>query len=94
MGIFDDVRCEMDLPDCGEACPHVSFQTKTFPDPYMDKYVIKRDGTITRNGDPFEYHGILNFYTSRKGGGQDWWEWDAKFIDGVCVSITPILDKP
>lgn len=89
MGLFDDVICEMDLPKCGDPCPHVSFQTKTFPDPYMDKYVIKSDGTLTRNGELFEYHGVLNFYTFHPGNGRTWWEWDAKFTDGVCVEITP-----
>lgn len=93
MGMFDDLTCKMDLPDCGEPCPHISFQTKSFPDPYMDKYVIGPDGKLSRNGSPFDFHGIVNFYTLAEGTDQSWWEWDAKFTDGVCVEIIARIDQ-
>lgn len=88
MGLFDDVHCKMDLPKGEQEPPSLHFQTKSFPDPYMDKYVIEKDGTMTKNGDLFAFHGVVNFYTFEKGVGQEWWEYDAKFTDGICVEIT------
>ena len=43
MGLFDDVECRMPLPD---GCKHKHFQTKDFPDPYMDKYIITEEGRL------------------------------------------------
>lgn len=45
MGMFDEVICEMPLPDGWE---HPVFQTKDFEDPYLDKYVIRADGRLIR----------------------------------------------
>ena len=42
------------------------------------------------------FHGILNFYTST-GSNQDgtikWYEYEAKFTDGVLVEITRLPDE-
>lgn len=45
MGMFDDLRCDMKLPnDCGVR----NFQTKDTPDQYLEKYVIRANGTLMR----------------------------------------------
>jgi len=91
MGLFDDVHCRMDLPDTPKPCPTEHFQTKSFDCPYMDKYVIHEDGALTMNGEPLSFHGVVNFYAMQ---GHDWWEYDAKFTDGVCVKIDPHIEEP
>ena len=44
MGLFDYVTCEYPLP-CGSP-PTRKWQSKTTPDQYMDRYVIKQDGSL------------------------------------------------
>ena len=107
MGLFDDIKCEFPLPD---ECKETNFQTKDFPDPYLDKYVITKEGKLAKRtfsgvGDewhhdkdePMEFHGILNFYTytgSHEAGDFKWWEYAAKFTDGKLVSITRVDRDP
>lgn len=95
MGMFDDVICRYPLPD---GKPAVPFQTKTFEEPYLEKYTITENGRLTKRepwvgnlpADKYReidtnYHGILNFYG---GDADEWREFDAKFTDGQLVSIT------
>lgn len=88
MGLFDDVRCDVPLPDGFEGR---SFQTKDFEDPYMDKYVITNAGRLVRlDGDQItdlSFHGHLHFYSWSKETG--WHAYNAKFTDGQLVSIIP-----
>ena len=43
MGLFDTIKCELPLDgDPGD----LDWQTKSFPDPAMDKYTIRSDGTL------------------------------------------------
>ena len=44
MGLFDDITCEMPLPECPEWA--TNFQTKDTPSQYMDRYCIREDGTL------------------------------------------------
>jgi hypothetical protein len=39
-----------------------------------------------------DYHGDINFYTGDGHGG--WWEYCARFTDGVCARITLIGYTP
>ncbi len=102
MGMFDDVKCEVPLPDGFIG----NFQSKTF-DCLMDTYVIRADGRLVRDdgwlrrsdGKPqqtdMNFHGIMRFYTnegSRKDGTYRWHEYSAKFTDGALVSIDIIPD--
>lgn len=43
--MFDYVRCEDPLPD-GKPTPKSLFQTKDFPEPYMDHYTITASGRL------------------------------------------------
>lgn len=87
MGMFDDVRCEIPLPD---SFAGVNFQTKDFACE-MDKYTITKGGRLVRRyTDPLhqiwhmhskrkaiyaerdtDFHGWLKFYTSEGGGNTD-----------------------
>jgi hypothetical protein len=84
MGMFDDIRCEMPLPEWPEGeVPY--FQTKDM-DCALDHYTITKEGRLILDGKDRQHHGFLNFYTSTKGG--DWYEYNAKFTDGTIVEIT------
>jgi hypothetical protein len=39
MGMFDEIRCEAPLPDGGDNAG-IWFQTKSFPDTFMQRYTI------------------------------------------------------
>lgn len=43
MGLFDDITCDAELPET-PVPPTGGFQTKSLPEPYMDKYAITSDG--------------------------------------------------
>lgn len=45
MGLFDYVRCDYPLPD-GKPTPRELFQTKDFPEPYMERYTITGEGRL------------------------------------------------
>ena len=94
MGLFDDVRCDVPLPDGLQGGRWGQFQTKTFPEPYMEKYTITASGrllhqaSLTQEAVDTNFHGILNFY----GGDteSDWHEYNAKFTDGQLVKIEQV----
>lgn len=46
MGMFDYIKCEVALPETGQAPPAL-FQTKDTPDQYMTVYTITADGRLT-----------------------------------------------
>lgn len=99
MGLFDDVRCDVPLPDGFEGGRWGQFQTKTFPEPYMEKYTITREGRLLHQPslkhEPTDtnYHGILNFYGGDTEG--EWREYNAKFTDGqlVDIALVPNTDQ-
>ena len=101
MGMFDDVTCEMPLPDGFDGG---GFQTKDF-ECVLDKYRITEDARLMRGGFSWDtdgvktkreevdvaYHGILNFYSctgDHNDGTFVWHGYSAKFTDGKCVEIT------
>ena len=93
MGLFDTVRCDMPLPDGYDGDD--GFQTKSL-DCEMDTYRITAEGRLIRevwDSEPaydMYFHGIINFYCFEGHDPKDWvWhEYNAKFTDGVCESIT------
>lgn len=100
MGMFDEVICEVDLPD---GWKHPVFQTKDFEDPYLNKYVIRADGRLIRKKPWYQceisadtdtnYHGLLRFYSYEGDPNQEtpiedrWHEYEAKFTDGALQEI-------
>jgi hypothetical protein len=78
----------MPLPDEEQMPTNRLFQTKSFENTYLNEYVIEKDGSMTKDGTVFAFHGVVNFYTFEKGDHREWWEYNAKFTDGKCVSIT------
>jgi hypothetical protein len=93
MGMFDEVICELPLPD---GWKHPVFQTKDFEDPYLDKYVIRADGRLIRKKPWYEceikadtdmnYHGLLRFY-SYEGDPND----DTPLAQPEVAQITPAV---
>lgn len=99
MGLFDDIRCDAPLP------PHKGksggkerwFQTKSFDEPYLDKYAITEDRRLIElqfapedkryvEKRFVEYHGYIDFYDYADKTG-DWWSFRAKFTDGKLADI-------
>lgn len=107
MGMFDEVICEVPLPD---GWKHPVFQTKDFEDPYLDKYVIRADGRLIRKKPWYQceisedtdmnYHGLLRFYSYEGDPNHDtpiddrWHEYEAKFTDGQLVGISVVKESP
>lgn len=101
MGMFDDVVCEVPLPD-GKSGKH--FQTKDFEPAYLEKYTITADGRLIRDdpwwerpeGQPakqmdMDFHGVLNFYDYNTDT-KERREFNAKFTDGKLAGIEAVTD--
>lgn len=92
MGLFDEIRCEVALPD--DACEAgTSFQTKSFPYPCMCRYRITASGRfIDLDGNDLEPSGYITFYADPKdrAPGDKAFAlvvYRAKFSDGNLDSI-------
>ena len=98
--MFDNVKCEVPLPDGWNA---INLQTKHFGCE-LDLYTITSDGRLTRryvSGSKdvpeaysecdMNFHGIFRFYgTDRE---KKWHEYAAKFTDGQLVKIEVVDDE-
>ena len=94
MAMYDNVICDMPLPD-GYTPDCQDFQTKFF-DCELETYRITKDGKLIRylfgrdleysDGDIVDFHGVFNFYDLNTKS-KKWYEYDAKFLDGQCISI-------
>lgn len=98
MGMFDEIRCETPLPD-GNPTEGIIFQTKSFPEPCLQRYVITKAGRLVDlRGNDLEPDGHITFYTSRptENAGSDpereWPEYRAQFSAGNLVSIVRVAD--
>lgn len=90
MGLFDEIRCELPLPD-GWNPGEKWFQTKSFPDPLMQRYIISSRGRlIDSQGNDLEPDGYIAFYA--QGDERDWREYRARFRDGDLSEITVVTD--
>ena len=89
MGLFDELKCQMDLPDGADPDHDGVYQTKSMDEPYLDQYVITADGHLVQTSQVWEgdktgrkpFHGFIYFYDGER-------EYTAKFTDDVCVQIT------
>lgn len=96
MGLFDDVRCEIELP--GEPKPkHKRFQTHGFDDG-LDLYTITADRKLTKKDHDndehreFEFDGSFHFYAFEHEGENEfrfgiWFEYVATFKRGELQNI-------
>ncbi len=99
MGVFDEIECELPLPETPEPCPGRIFQTKSFEDPYMEHYKITGDGRLlhqkwwSRDNQEWvevPHHGDIEFGTISLHRGQftgGVWDYRARFTEGRCTKI-------
>lgn len=94
MGMYDDLRCEMPLPD---GMQRMHFQTKSL-DCELNQYVITAEGRLLvediYNADlqaPVDYTGEIEFYAldSRRG----WVEYVALVERGQVLSLIDPRDE-
>jgi hypothetical protein len=64
MSLYDELLCLYPLPDGWDPTGRV-FQTKDTPTRYLDRYVLRADGTLAHEstGAVVAFHGALTFYT-------------------------------
>jgi hypothetical protein len=94
MGMFDWITCEYPLPDYPKNAPRDEFQTKDLA-LVCDEYTIDGNGILKltrcsyseRVNENSHYIGTLNFYHKYK---DDWYEYDAEFIDGKLISVNRV----
>jgi len=88
MGMFDEVQCEAPLPD-GYEGPGERFQTKSFPDPGMQRYKITSTGRLMDVlGHDLEPDGYIAFYTTDEDA--TWREYRAHFRSGQLHEIVRV----
>lgn len=85
MGLFDYVKCEVPLPDRFDG----ELQTKEFDCPYMETYIITKEGRLFHNKPRYDidppdalcglrdmnFHGVLNFYGYDDDTGSPTYKW-------------------
>jgi hypothetical protein len=90
MGMYDEIHCDAPLPD-GYKGTLAGFQTKSFPDPGMQRYKITSAGRlIDALGNDLEPDGYIAFYTSDTDS--TWREYRARFLAGQ-LSVIVRVDK-
>ena len=91
MGMFDRITCEMELPQTANHSVG-DLQTKCLQRT-LDRYVIGKDGWLSRDGYTVHFNGPLYFYDFTRSGCDGWVKYCAIFKDGKCASITVDEDK-
>jgi hypothetical protein len=95
MGMYDEIHCDVPLPDDYKGTT-AGFQTKSFPDPGMQRYKITRAGRlIDALGNDLEPDGYIVFYTS--DADSTWREYRARFLSGqlsVIVRVEKDFNDP
>ncbi len=100
MGLFDDVKIAPEIEITGfERREKEGWQTKTFSDPYLDKYEITaegrlvfypwKDGRRSEVGVDQDYHGIIELHDTVQLELEKFCAVSvlAKFTDGKLVDI-------
>ena len=100
MGMFDDIIINVNLLPISKEekdlfDTNTNWQTKSM-DCLLSTFEITKEkklsiiesgwGVVERTKKEIEHTGIINFYSSNKNG--DWYEFYAKFIDGMLQEIT------
>ncbi len=95
MGMFDEVRCEVPLPD-DELREGVWFQTKSFPCPSLSRFVISNGGRLLDlEGNDYEPDGYIVMYTFDDDSAANpddeaarvWREYQVRFVAGQLQGI-------
>jgi hypothetical protein len=82
MGMFDEIRCEIPLP--GSGLTDQVFQTKSFPDPCLQRYTISKDRRlIDSRGRNVEPDGYVSFYSASESDK----EYRAHFSEGRLLNV-------
>jgi len=70
MSLFDELRCDLLLPDGWRPPEGTWFQTKDTPDQFLSRYVLTDRGGLRQEGQEalIPFHGALTFYTSNISG--------------------------
>ena len=77
--MFDEIRCEIPLSYSGST--DEVFQTKSFPEPCLQRYAITKEGRlIDSRGRDVDPDGYICFYSDSK-------KYRAHFSDGLLVNI-------
>ena len=100
MGMSDEIRCDVSLPD-SSGTAGIWFQTKSFPDPCMQRFTITSAGRlINLLGNDLEPDGFLAFYTTDVADsvGTDtpeliWREYRAQFVPGQLRDIVRVEEQ-
>ena len=88
MGMYDEIQCDAPLPD-GYKATRARFQTKSFPDPGMQRFRITGTGKlIDALGNDLEPDGYITFYTSDPDS--TWREYRALFLSGQLSEIVRV----
>jgi hypothetical protein len=94
--MYGEIKCEAELPDTDQG-KGVIFQTKSFPDACLQRYVITKAGRLIDplNND-LEPDGSITFYTTKIPSDNKaslkkrWREYRAHFSKGQLVKITRV----
>ena len=98
MGMFDEVYCELALPD-GRDPRDTCFQTKSFPDPCICRYRITSAGRLIDSaGNDLEPDGYITLYTvdrenddsAATGRTSELREYRARFLSGQLQNIVRV----
>lgn len=92
MGMYDEIQCDAPLPD-GYKGIGTRFQTKSFPDPALQRYKVTSSGRlIDALGNDLEPDGYIAFYTSDPDS--TWREYRARFSSGQLSEIVRVGKDP
>jgi hypothetical protein len=88
MGMYDEILCSAPLPDGYDGAGEW-FQSKSFPDPCLQRYKITTDGRLVDiNGNDLEPDGYITFYT--RDPDSTWREYRARFLAGQLSEIVRV----
>jgi len=90
--MFDEIQCDAPLPDGYEGID-CRFQTKSFPDPGLQRFRITRSGRLVDSlGNDLEPDGHVAFYTIDPDS--TWREYRARFLSGQLSEIVRVGKGP
>lgn len=90
--MYDEILCSAPLPD-GYEGSRTRFQTKSIPDPGLQRYKITSSGRLVDpRGNDLEPDGYITFYTSDPDS--TWRAYGARFLSGQLSEIVRVSEVP